>query len=194
MIDEKEFSPKSIEDTFDVGGTTVFRNDLSMTLENLLWMIILSISFSIFSIFVFHTADLLGRILFAILNIFLWVVVIFFIYQIVWQKRRVVLSPAGLQDSNVTAETIPWSAVESVRPLSGGLTIKRPMAAMVKLKPGAIDTLKFPWRTRLLRLLDHDELWIAFGFWTVAPGVRLCLAQFAGTISAYARAYGQGVK
>ena len=194
MIDEKEFSPKSIEDTFDVGGTTVFRNDLGMTLENLLWMIILSISFSIFSIFVFHTAGLLGRILFAILNIFLWVVVIFFIYQIVWQKRRVVLSPAGLQDSNVTAETIPWSAVESVRPLSGGLTIKRPMAAMVKLKPGAIDTLKFPRRTRLLRLLDHDELWIAFGFWTVAPGVRLSLAQFAGTISAYARAYGQGVK
>lgn len=194
MGGEKDFSPKSIEDTFDVDGTTVFRNDLNMTLESLLGLVILSISFSLFSIVVFYTVDLFGGILIVILSFFLWAFVVLYIYQIVRQKRRVVLSPAGLQDSNVTTETIPWSAVESVTPLSGGLTIKRPMAAMVKLKPGASDTLKFPRRTRLLRLLDNDELWIAFGFWAAAPGVRLSLDRFSGTIRAYARAYGQGVK
>lgn len=194
MVDEKRFPPKFSEDTFDVGGTTVFRNDLNMTLENLQGLIIFSIAFSLFSIVVFHIADLFGEILVSVLTSFLWAVVVFFIYQIVWQRRRVVLSPAGLEDSNVTAETIPWSVVESVRPLSGGLTIKRPMAAMVKLKPGAIDTLKFPRRTRRLRLLNNDELWIAFGFWAAAPGVRLSLDQFCGTIRAYARAYGEGVR
>ncbi|UDL91107.1 hypothetical protein LGH82_07490 [Mesorhizobium sp. PAMC28654] len=182
------------EGTFDIGGITVFHNDLNMTLESLLGLIILSIAFSLFSIVIFYTADLFGGILSVILSFFLWALVVLFIYQIVWQKRRVVLSPAGLQDSNVTTETIPWSAVESVRSLRGGLSIKRPMAVMLKLKPSAVGTLKFPRRTRFLRLLKNDELWIAFGFWAATPGVRLSFDRFSGIIRAYARAYGQGVK
>lgn len=194
MIKKGNASFDSNQDTFDIDGTTVFRNDRSAMLENLLNLIILTISLSLFFIVASHFAGLIGKISLSLLSCALWIGVFFFIYQIIWQKRTVVLSPAGLQDSNVTPETIPWSSVESVRPLSGGLTAKRPWAVMLKLKPGAVDTLRFPRRTRFLRLLRDDELWIAFGFWTIAPGVRLSLDSFAETISAYAKAYGQGIK
>jgi len=165
-----------------------------MMLESLLNFIIVTICSSLLLLVVFYTEGIFGEILSVISYFILWALVFYAIYQIFWQKRIVVLSPDGLQDSNVTADTIPWSAVECVRPLSGGLTIKRPWAVMLKLKPGAVDTLRFPRRTRLLRLLNNDELWIAFGYWTVAPGVRLSLDRFSETISAYARAYGEGVK
>jgi len=192
---QRNNSPYKIEkDGIDISDITIFQNDISIMLEQFLNSILIIISLSLLFLVIFHVTDLFGKIVSVLVLCILWVGVFLFIYQIVWQKRTVVLSPQGLQDSNVTTETIPWSTIESVRPLSGGTTIKRPWAVMLKLKPGTVGSLKFPRRTRLLRLLRNDELWIAFGFWTAAPGVRLSLDRFSAIITAYAKAYGQGVK
>lgn len=177
----------------DTNGTLVCSDDLDKIKTGVMGLFAIVIFLCFLALSSIHNSDLFEPWLF----IFLIASLSFFmglaLYRIYFKRRSVVISPNGIEDSHVTKETVPWSAVNGVELWAvPALTGQQPLAVRLRLKPGIGDTLKLTWRGRRLFLYDN-ALYLPVGRGMMVDGYEQSPEHFSRTIDAYVRAYGEGV-
>ncbi|TPK66412.1 hypothetical protein FJ546_06475 [Mesorhizobium sp. B2-4-19] len=173
----------------------VFSDDLGKIKSNSIRIFAILIFISFMFLISPQKSNLLGEIIFTFVIAILFFVTGLAIYRTYFNRRSVVISPDGIEDSGITIETVPWSAVDSVelKTVPRALTGQQPVAVLLRLRPRAGDTLKLTRRGKML-FLNNDALWIPVGGGMIVDGNSSSPESFSRTIAAYARTYGKELK
>ncbi len=177
-------------DGIDTGKERIFSEDTAAMAKNIAAIAALAAGFSLFSLISFRSANLIWRAVFVFVIVGMLFALAISIYRIAIKRHTICVSPEGFQDSNIGTQTIPWSVVKAVEPISA--SGKRPLAVLVRLKPGVVGTLELNWRARHF-LVVNDALWIAFAYRMIASELYLDLDRFSEMLRAYARTHGSGI-
>lgn len=172
-------------------GTLICFDDLDKMKNSIMKLLAISIFVSgLFLLSPQHSSQF-GQAIFIFTIAILWFVMGLAIYRTYFRRRSVVISPDGIEDSGITTDTVPWSAVNAVE-LRTGIG-QQPMAVLLQLKPRAGETLKLTRRGRTL-FLNNNTLWIPVGRGMIIAGNPASPESFSRKIEAYARTYGKGVQ
>jgi len=186
------FVDKNDNYSIDTSGILVCSDDLNKMKNSFMRLFEIAIFGSSLFLFSYQKSSLFGQGLFIFAITILFFVIGLAIYRIYFKRRSLVISPDGIEDSGITTETVPWSAVSAVelRTVTRALTGQQPLAVLLQLKPRAGDTLKLTSRGRKL-FLYNNALWIPVGGGMIVDGNPSSPESFSRTIAAYARAYGE---
>ncbi len=178
----------------DTRGILVCSDDLDKLKTSVMSLFAIVIFLCFLALPSIHNSGLFERGLF----IFVIAGLLFFIgltlYRVYFKRRSVVISPEGIEDSGITTEKVPWTAVDAVelKTVPRALTSQQPLAVLLRLKPHAGEILKLTRRGRML-FLNSNALWIPVGRGMIVDGYQQSPERFLRTIEAYAQTYGKGV-
>ncbi|TIX85708.1 MAG: hypothetical protein E5V27_01430 [Mesorhizobium sp.] len=179
----------------DTSGILTCSDDLDNMKNSVMKILVISIFLSFLFLLSDQKSSVLGQAIFILVITILLFVMGLAIYRTCFKRRSVVISPDGIEDSNITIETVPWSAINGVELMTvpRALVGQQSLAVLLRLKPRAGHTLKLTRRGRTL-FLNNDTLWIPVGGGMIVDGNPSSPENFLSTIAAYARTYGKGVK
>ncbi|RWE60898.1 hypothetical protein [Mesorhizobium sp.] len=187
-MDKKEHY--SISDSIDTRNILICSDDLDKMKSSFMRIFAIAIFLTFLFLLSPQKSNLFGQGLFIFVITILLFVMGLAIYRTYVKRRSVVISPDGIEDSGITTETVPWSAVNAVELRTG--KGQQPLAVLLQLKPRAGDTLKLTRRGRRL-FLYNNTLWIPVGRGMIVAGNPASPESFWRTIEAYARTYGKEV-
>lgn len=182
--------PYSIYNSIDTREILVCSDDLDKMKISVMRIFAIAIFLTFLFLLSPQKSNLFGQGLFIFVITILLFVMGLAIYRTYFKRRSVVISPDGIEDSGITTETVPWSAVNAVALRTG--TGQRPLAVLLQLKPRAGDMLKLTRRGRTL-FLYNNTLWIPVGRGMIVAGNPASPESFCRTIEAYAQTYGKEV-
>ncbi|RUU77532.1 hypothetical protein [Mesorhizobium sp. M7A.F.Ca.MR.362.00.0.0] len=183
----------SIYNSINTSGILVCVDDIGKMKNNFIRLFAIAVFLSSIFLFSYQKTSMVSQGIFIFVITALLFIMGLSIYRTYFKRRSVVISPDGIEDSGITTETVPWSAVNAVelRTVTRALTGQQPLAVLLLLKPGAGDALKLTRRGRKLFLHDN-ALWIPVGSGMIVAGNPSSPESFSKTIEAYARIYGKG--
>lgn len=176
----------------DTSGVLVCSDNLDVLKSSVMKIVAISVFASVLFLLSPQKSSLFGQVIFMLTIAILLFAMGLGIYRTCFKRRSVVISPDGIEDSNITMEPVPWSAINGVelktvpRPLMG----EQPLAVLLRVKRRAGDTLKLTRRGRIL-FFNNNTLWIPVGGGMIVDGTPLSPESFLRTIAAYARTYGK---